>query len=182
MHALWMLVITLAACCLATSIAATPNMVQLGGSVPHEIPGNRFLRVNKETNKDEDNAAAEDEEKIASKLRGALGLYSPKLKASTFDKMIADDVFKAEMFAKWDKLDFSFKKIKKSINPVKNTQFEPLYNEYAIRRLLKTKKVTPDRLMSELRASFQYRHADEATKKKSEEKIVKYITTALRSI
>ncbi|KAG7386751.1 hypothetical protein PHYBOEH_008604 [Phytophthora boehmeriae] len=182
MHALWMLMVTLAACCFATSIAATPNMIQLAGSVPYEVTGNRLLRSDKETNKDDEDAAADDEEKIVSKLRGALGLYSPKLTKSTFDKMIANDMFKAETFEKWDKLDFSLKKIKKSINPVKNPHFERIYNEYVVRRLLKTKMVTPDRLMSELKASIPYRYADAATKKETEEKMVKYITTALRSI
>ncbi|KAG7388741.1 hypothetical protein PHYBOEH_007755 [Phytophthora boehmeriae] len=180
MHIMWMLMAAFAACCIATSSATTPNMIKLGDSLSHEITGNILLQSDK--NKDRDDAATDGEERLVSKLRGALGLYSPKLKTSTFDKMIADDMFKAEMFEKWDKLDVSIKKIKKSINPVKNTQFERIYNEYAVRRLLKTLKYTPDRLMRELKASFPYRYADEATKKETEETMIKYIGAALRSI
>ncbi|KAG7384219.1 hypothetical protein PHYBOEH_009590 [Phytophthora boehmeriae] len=182
MHALWMLMATFAACCITTSTANTPNMIQLGGTVSKEISGNRFLRDDKETSKDEDEAATDDEERSVNKLRGALGLYNPKLKTSTFDRMIADDVFKAEVFAKWDKFDVSFKKIKESINPVLNTRFQAMLDEYTVRRLLKKRKITPDGLIAELKGSLGYIFADAAGKKKMEDDMIKLINAARRNI
>ncbi|KAG7400343.1 hypothetical protein PHYBOEH_006100 [Phytophthora boehmeriae] len=130
MRALWMLMATFTACYIATSAATNPNVIHLGGSVSHKIIGKRFLRTDKDTNKDEEEAAANDEERIVNKLRGVLGLYSPKMERSTFDKMIVDDAFKAEMFTKWDKFDVSFKKIQARMKPRVNTRFKQILEEY----------------------------------------------------
>ncbi|KAG7384174.1 hypothetical protein PHYBOEH_009631 [Phytophthora boehmeriae] len=158
-------------------------MIQLGGSsVSHELTGNRFLRSDKEKNKEEDEAAADDEERIVNKLRGALGLYNPKLKTSTFDTMIADDVIKAEVFAKWDKFDVPLKTITRSMNPSRNKRFQSIYNEYVIRRRIMKKQITPDGVRAELKATFEYMLADTATKKEADEIVENLIKAALQGI
>ncbi|KAG7379759.1 hypothetical protein PHYBOEH_011807 [Phytophthora boehmeriae] len=177
MQVLWMLMATFAACGITISTATTPY----NNSVSHEPADNRFLRGDKETNKDEDLVTVNGEERITVKLRGALGLYNAKLKTSTFDMMIADDVFKSEMFSLWDKFKVPLKTIKRSMNPGTNTRFQPLFNAYGVRRSLKTKKATPESLIADMEANFFYRLSSEAKKKETEQLMLKYILDALGS-
>ncbi|KAG7380344.1 hypothetical protein PHYBOEH_011484 [Phytophthora boehmeriae] len=187
-HVLWVLAATFAARCITTSTATSSNMIQLGGSVSHETTGNRFLRGDKKTKKEEDEAAAVDEERIISRIRERftkmLNIFDPygSLKTSTFDEMIADDLVKIKMFMKWDKSRVSLKKVEKRMDLVANPRHETILFEYTIRRAIRTKQRTPDEVMKDLKAIPPYRNASKRIKDVLENRATNAIDSALDSM
>ncbi|KAG7388735.1 hypothetical protein PHYBOEH_007758 [Phytophthora boehmeriae] len=133
-NVLLVILVTLAATCVPTSIATDVNLIQSGDSFTKEMNGNGFLRGGQETGEDVE-VATDGEERSIDGIRKALGLYRSNLKAKTFEKMLNDDTFKAEMFVKWDQYKIPVHKIDAKMNRGGNPQFKTLLSEYIRTRM-----------------------------------------------